>query len=293
MQRHSGIERILIPYDFSETAALSLEHAVFMAKLLKAEIKLLHVIETVSFTSAISHAFSGFEKKIETSATEKLQEMADRIHEESGVVVTVGTEVGRTYKKIAESAKQWHADLIVMGTHGASGPQEHVVGTNTLRTIAEAKCPVISVATHAKKLGFTKILVPIDDSEHSREKIPLALELANAYKSHIFVLGLMPGGSEEKKNKFRVKIDQVENWLIKHEAICDSEIIENGDYAKSTLESAAKYDVDLILIMTEQNFSLTGNSLGKYANQIINHSTIPVLSVQPLEVDPDRVTVSL
>jgi nucleotide-binding universal stress UspA family protein len=54
------INRILIPYDFSETADLSLEHAVFMAKLMKAEITLLHIVETVSFTSAISHALGGF-----------------------------------------------------------------------------------------------------------------------------------------------------------------------------------------------------------------------------------------
>ena len=46
------IKRILIPYDFSETAKLSLEHAVFMAKLLKADIYLLHILESVSFTSA-------------------------------------------------------------------------------------------------------------------------------------------------------------------------------------------------------------------------------------------------
>ena len=66
-----AIKNILIPYDFSETAALALEHAVFMAKLCKAQISLLHVIETYSFTSAISHAFSKsqseFENKIEES----------------------------------------------------------------------------------------------------------------------------------------------------------------------------------------------------------------------------------
>lgn len=293
MQRHFTIQKILIPYDFSETAALSLEHAVFMAKLMKADIKLLHIIETVSFTSAISHAFSGFEKKIESSATDQLQELADRIHTESGVNVTIGAEVGRIYRKIADSGRQWHANMIVMGTHGAGGPQQHVAGTNTLRTIAESKCPVISVQTHAKKLGFTKILLPIDDSEHSREKVPYALEMADAYKAHVHILGLMPGGNEEKKMKFRIKVEQVDDWLSKHEIMCDTDYVESNDPAKATLDYAEKMDVDLIVIMTEQNFSLTGTSLGKYANQIINHSRIPVMSVQPAEIDPDKMTVSL
>ena len=63
MQKDFQISKILIPYDFSETADLSLEHAVFMAKLLKAEITLLHIVETLTFTSSIRHSLSGFEKK--------------------------------------------------------------------------------------------------------------------------------------------------------------------------------------------------------------------------------------
>ena len=58
MRRTFTIKRILIPYDFSDTAALALEHGAFMAKLMKAEITLLHVIESYSFASAITNAFS-------------------------------------------------------------------------------------------------------------------------------------------------------------------------------------------------------------------------------------------
>src|SRR6476620_296769 len=60
------IEKILIPFDFSETAELALEHGSFMAKLLKAEITLLHVVESYSFTSAISQAFSKTQSEFET-----------------------------------------------------------------------------------------------------------------------------------------------------------------------------------------------------------------------------------
>ena len=57
MNKKFQIKKILIPYDFSATAELALEHAVFMAKLHKADIVLVHVIESFSFTSAISAAF--------------------------------------------------------------------------------------------------------------------------------------------------------------------------------------------------------------------------------------------
>ncbi|MFM7768566.1 MAG: universal stress protein, partial [Bacteroidota bacterium] len=115
------VNRILIPFDFSETAELSMEHVLFMAKLVKAEILLLHIVEQVSFTTAISQALGGVEKKIETASVEKLQAYADEVHAKSGITITVRTEVGRVYRKINEVANDWKADLIIMGTHGAHG----------------------------------------------------------------------------------------------------------------------------------------------------------------------------
>ena len=46
MNKKFQLKKILIPFDFSETAELALKHAVFMAKLHKADIILLHVIES-------------------------------------------------------------------------------------------------------------------------------------------------------------------------------------------------------------------------------------------------------
>lgn len=292
MEPKSKIERILIPYDFSETAALALEHGVFMAKLLRAELKLLHVVETTSFTSAISHAFSGFEKKIETASDEKLKEIANRIHNESGVTVLIATEVGRIYKRIAYSAKVWHADIIIMGTHGVSGPQEHVVGTNSVRVIAEAPCPVISVQTHARKMGFTKILVPIDDSPNSRQKVPYVLTIAEAYKSHVHILAFEPvTKKDDVKAKFRIKIEQIEDFLTECQITSETEYSDAKDLGEATLKFAESNEVDLVLIMTEQEFSLTGNSLGAFANQIINRSKTPVFTCAPHEVDASNISV--
>jgi nucleotide-binding universal stress UspA family protein len=288
----SKIEKILIPYDFSETAALALEHGVFMAKLLRAEIKLVHVLEAMSFTSAISHAFSGFEKKIESASDEKLGEVASKIHNESGVTVSIATEVGRIYKKIAHTAKVWHADLIIMGTHGVSGPQEHVVGTNTVRVIAEAPCPVISVQTHARKVGFTRILVPIDDSANSRQKVPYVLTLAEAYNAHVFILAFTPNTSKEEViSKFKIKVEQTENFVHDYDIITQVVYSDDKNVGEATLKFANQNDIDLILIMTEQEFSITGTSLGAFANHIINHSKTPVLSCGPREVNANTMSV--
>ncbi|MBL0341003.1 MAG: universal stress protein [Bacteroidetes bacterium] len=286
------IKKIVIPYDFSETADLSLEQAIFMAKLLQAEITLLHIVETVSFTTAISQAFSGFEKKIETATNEKLEQLAREIHMKSGVVLKIRTEVGRIYKKICAVAKEIDADIILMGTHGTSGYQKFSVGTNTSRVVQEAHCPVLSVQTHAKGLGFKNIVIPIDDTSESRQKVPFAIGVARFYGAHIHIVGLINFSGADLIRKFKIKVEQVEEYVVQHELSYDTTYMEGNDLAGMTMKAAENVNADLLVIMTEQEPSITGFLLGTYATKVVNSAKVPVLSIHPAEVDPDKITVS-
>ncbi len=293
MSKPFHIRKILIPFDFSETSELALEHAVFMAKLHKAEIHLLHVIESYSFTSAISHAFgksqSEFEEKIESSANEKLQQLADRLHHDSGMGVMYRTELGKIYKKIVTLAEEMETDIIIMGTHGVSGFQEFLVGSNTYKVVMSAPCPVISVQTHATKIGFKNIVLPIDNSPTSRQKVKHAIELAKHYNSVVHIAGMMTMGDTELQRKFEVKVHQVRNYLEEHEVAHSVKIFKTDNTASTTIDYATQVACDLIIIMTDQ----VGSSLfmGNFAQQIINHSKIPVMSIRPDEGDPDKISI--
>lgn len=285
------IKRILIPYDFSETAALSLEHAVFMAKLLKADIYLLHILESVSFTSAFGAAFGNVDKKLESESNTKLDEIGKQIHMNNGITVKSITEVGRIYRKIVDVAKRENIDIIIMGTRGVSGYKKFNVGTNTSKVVEEAGCPVISVQTHSKKIGFKKIVLPIDNSPQSRQKVSYALAVARSYGSHICIAGLINFGNEDNKRMFKLKVDQVEEWLLQHGVSVEKKFVEGDNLAKMTMQAAEEWDADLIVIMTEQEPSITGFFLGTYATQVVNHSKIPVMAVHPSESDGSTITV--
>ncbi|MEO0310391.1 MAG: hypothetical protein RIQ89_48 [Bacteroidota bacterium] len=289
------INRILIPFDFSETAKLALEHACFMAKLKKAEIILLHVVETPGWASSITSAFgkaqNEYEANLESGIKQKMEAIATELHHKDSIVVNFRAEKGKIYKVINEVAEELKADLIIMGTHGSSGFQEFLIGSNAYKVVSSAPCPVLTVQTHATKVGFKDIVLPIDNSPTSRQKVVHAAELARLYNSVVHVLGFMTMGDTDLQRKFEHKINQVTDYLDEKEVANSSKMLKGGNInnATATMEYAQSINADLVIIMTEQD----GGSLlmGSYAQQVVNHSKTPILSIKPDEGDPDRISV--
>jgi nucleotide-binding universal stress UspA family protein len=293
MSKKFQIRKILIPYDFSETAELALEHAVFMAKLHRAEIVVAHVVESFSFASAISSAFSKsqseFDDKMASTANEKLQSLVEKLHHDSGMTVSYRTESGKIYKKIVAIAEEATADIIIMGTHGVSGFQDFLVGSNTYRVVMASPCPVISVQVHSKKIGFKDIVLPIDNSHSSRQKVKHAVEIAKHYNSVVHVAGMMTMTDVDLQRRFEIKIHQVAAYLEEHEVAHTVKIFKTDTSPTTTLNYSTQINADLLIIMTDQEGS--GIFIGNYAQQLINQSKIPVMSIRPDEGDPDKISL--
>jgi len=276
------IKHILIPVDFSETSLLALEHGTFMAKLFKVNITLVHVIETYTIKIDFPEISFGNKQNISSLIEDKLEELAATVKHETGGNVDILVKTGKIAKKIVETAKEVNASLIIMGTHGTSGIEEFFVGSNAYRVVTESDCPVISVQTHVKKIGFSNILLPIDDSKHSREKARYVVEIAKHYNSKIHIAGILNTDDKETLRKFKIKIEQVEHYLKKHDILYTTEMLHGNNVADVALKEAKRIKADLIAVTTEQDYDVTGLFIGPSAQQVVNHSKIPVMSIKPL-----------
>lgn len=279
------VKKILIPTDFSETANLALEHAVHLAKIVSAEIYLLHVVSTFSFRVNLpeSEIDDSEESKLSVAVSSQLKQMADQIAEKSGVAVHILIGTGSIKTEVVKKADEIDADLIVLGTHGVSGLKEFFMGSNAFRIVSDASCPVLSVQSTAKELGFKNLIVPIDNSFHSREKLGISVKIALTYGSTIHVCGLRSHDHDDEdiNAKFKMKMKQVEDYLTEKEVPFGSEIIFCSNIANATIDYANQKNGDLIIMMNEQEVNAVGWFLGPFAQQIVNHSTIPVLSIRP------------
>ena len=284
------VKTIMVPVDFSESSDIALEHAVFMAKMNKAELIMLHVIETFSFTSAIGHAMKGtsFEAQAEEMVQKKLNETAEEIKSKDGIHVKTKIELGRIHIKILRTAKESNVDLIVMGTHGVSGFQEFMVGSNASRIMSASSCPVLTVQQHSKNKGYKNIVLPIDDSQHSREKVNFAIGIADQYNAKIHLLAFNMDGSEVTSNKLTKQVHQLEEIFKKRDVFYSIKISQTDDKAESVLKYCDEMNADLMIIMTEQEFDLKGVLLGPAAQRLVNHSKVPVISIRP-HYNPDMI----
>jgi nucleotide-binding universal stress UspA family protein len=277
-------QKILIPIDFSETSMIAIEHGAYTAQLFKAELILLHVIEKhwEKFSVVAPELRVDAPTDLINSIEKRLEEIAAVTLAKYGVKSTSITSDGNIFSEIISISKEHNVDLIVMGTHGASGVVEFFTGSNTYKVVSESQCPVISVRAHAKNIGFKNIVLPIDDSAHSRQKVNHAIVMAKHAGAVIHVLGLADSTDESELKKFEMKLDTIEEYMDKCGVISTRKVINGGNQAKVTYDYAKLQNADLIVIMTDQDENITGRLLGTFAQQVVNHSKIPVMSIQPV-----------
>ena len=290
--RNFNIKKILIPLDFSDTSLLALEHGAYMASLFKADIILLHVVKpnwsvfTTEYPSVPMYTL----QEIEESGMKKLGEVAVRIRQEHKIRVETICEIGHVCPVIVSVADEHNVDLIIVGTHGVSGFEERFIGSNAYRVVNQAQHPVITVQTHSKRRGFKDILLPIDNSSYSSQKVNHAVEIAKHYESKIHILGLLNSDDEAERDKLKIKLSGIEEFMHRRGLIRNPRrhIKMGMNYAKLTMAHAEEIGADLIIIMTEWEAVITGLFIGPFARQIVNHSKIPVMSIRP-EVAPELI----
>ncbi len=292
---HFNSNKILIPVDFSDTSLLAIKHGAFLAKYTKGDVYLLHVINKQYEHYAVLEQPMHLEtpEAYETGASNKLNELATSVSKEYGVSVNTIVSLGNPTKEIINTAKDIKADLVVMGTHGYSPLEELVIGSNTLKVITKSACPVMTMSEKAKKFGYTNILMPIDTSGHSRQKVNYSIELAKAFSAHLHVVGLLGRDDENEAAGMDVVMTQIKKFATDKSVTCTSEVLKDvKNRADATIKHAEKVKADLVIIMTDQDAEISGFFLGPYSQQVIHHSKVPVIAVTP-EVNSDGTDISM
>ncbi|MBI4931489.1 MAG: universal stress protein [Bacteroidetes bacterium] len=275
---------ILVPIDFSEQSLIALGQSYNLAREYKAEILLLYVMEDGGFLKiATSKQLNSMKKDVQ----KRLDKLAEETAKKSKVHVDTMIAKGKTYEKIIEVADMTDALMIIMGCNSKKKLQKLFIGSNALRVVREATCPVITIKGKAHREGCKNIVLPLDLTKETRDKVRQAIEFANlgTFKAAIRVVSVLQSTDEFIVNKLTRQLEQVKSFIQKQGVECSAEIIKTvkgeDSLAQCIIDYAHKVEGDLLIIMTQQETNFTRMFIGSTAQEVVNNSDIPVLSIIP------------
>ena len=274
--------KIVVPLDFHEQSMIALEQTRGMAKFMKAEIIILYIIEATDIISSMFRKEEQ-EKKIYEEVKRRLEELAASTSEKFGLPVSLRIERGKVHEQILRVSEEVRARFIVMGKNDADEGFKRFIGQNTSHVIANSDCPVITIKGKEHNLGVKNIVLPLDLTKKTREKVFNAVSFGLHFNSAIWMVSVLTGGVSITRSRIYAKMKKAKSMIEENGVPCNIKLFkrtEKPDY-EVIIKYALDIDADLIMIMTHQESDFRDHYIGTFAHEIINRSDIPVMTMIP------------
>ncbi|RDV11803.1 universal stress protein [Pontibacter diazotrophicus] len=279
------MKRILVPTDFSEEAHHAYEVAVSIARKAGAGIKLLHVVEGVT---SYSPSFSAtgdvitpnnmqhvYVLQLMEAMKAQMNQFIESVdHEGVGIVQEVDAD--RPISKIRRTIKEDDVDLVVMGSKGSSGFEEFLIGSNTEKVVRTADCPVLTVKHRHPNFDVQEIVLASDFKREVRHAMERFKDFQALFGARLHLVYINTPGAFESSGNLYTKLDDtakkygLQNYSVN---VYNDVIEEDG-----ILHFATDIRADLIMMATHGRTGLAHLLSGSIAEDLVNHTTIPVLT---------------
>ena len=268
------MKTIIVPLDLSDESLNGLNLAMMMATKTGANILLVHVIGKYN-----GDYYEQNEKENQLAQT-KFEEILRKYKEKGNLNFTLSYIIkeGKIFKEIADLADKHEDALTVLSTHGTSGFEELFIGGNAYKITSHSRNPVITVRKSKIPSNIDNIVLPLDITFQTREKVPYTVELAKAFGSKIHLVTIRLSNIKSIEKKLHQYAEQVAEYLDLHKITYEIKHLHGSNLTDLTLDYSRSISADLISIMTEQEKSASNLLLGNFAHQMINKAYIPVLS---------------
>lgn len=185
------MKKILVPCDFSKPAIDAFRFALDIAERSKGTIKLVHVIELPIMNDTVLMPVLNFEeqllKELRQNADERFKKLSEKYSKE-GVKVKWEVQFGVPSRMLVDVINAEGIDLVIMGSHGASGLREYFIGSNAEKMIRRASVPVLVTKAYykgpVKHIVFPNAL----ETEHQGELVKKVKALQNFFGAHLHLV---------------------------------------------------------------------------------------------------------
>lgn len=273
------MKTILVPVDFSEYSEYALKVASNLAKQYDAEIIALHMLgisDAVLTKNQSKQMFEGiYYMKL---AEKRFAEFLDKDYLK-GIKVTDVVYNYKVFSEINSLAKEYKADLIVMGSHGSTGLSEIFVGSNTEKVVRNSEIPVLVVKNEMNDFKINKAVFASNFTSENIEVYHKSMRFFKSINADVKLLYVNLPGQHYRST---VEIEKrVEEFLTEANSLdkLDSVIYVN-DYTveDGIFNYCNKNEIDIIALPTHGRRGLSHFFSGSISEDLVNHSDTPVIT---------------
>ncbi|MBL7872548.1 MAG: universal stress protein [Cyclobacteriaceae bacterium] len=204
--------KILIPTDFSKNAKRAIDYALLLAAATKSSITLVHVYGSAVTRKNLSYPLIQDEIASQVKvANKKLTELCSEISDDKIIPCKQKVMVGEIVEEITNEAKVNKADMIIMGTQGASGIEKILFGSKTTSVIEKAPCPVLAIPQGAAIALPKRIVFATDYHDSDMRTLKSLTNLVERLNAELMILHV----SKEKLKSERDLIEQFSKAVAK------------------------------------------------------------------------------
>ncbi|MBO2543906.1 universal stress protein [Salegentibacter agarivorans] len=273
------MKKILVPTDFSDTAEHALKIAAQLAKKHNSEIYLLHMLELpmqlidpVAGGNSQNLPESIFFMKLAHQRFAKLMQrpfLKDiKVHE------TVMFH--QAFDGIMEVSEDYDCDIIIMGSHGASGFKEMFIGSNTEKVVRSSHIPVLVIKNEHGNFEVENFIFATDADGSNKHTLEKAYNFAQLIEAKFHLLFINTPNNFITSTEVRERIDNFISGFNIHDY--EMHIYNDVSVEKGILNFAMKQKKALIGISTHGRKGLAHFFNGSISEDLVNHANMPVVT---------------
>lgn len=277
------IERILVPIALTHEGRIAIEQAVKFHEVFGSRLIVMNVIPPRSeMTGAVPGSKPGHAVD---KASARLQDFLRGIFgEEIPGYISTHICCGSLIPSIIEASKQYSSQLIIIKK------SKRLIGrfaafrkNNADKLIGQSFCPVLTISEDFTHDGIKQIVMPVDITRKSDDKVRWAVFLAKHFGAKVTIISILDINIEARTSLAYRKAIAIEDQMLAEKIDCEVMLITetSGSHWEIFLRQAEKINPDLIVIMTHEETILFGDYIGHFAREVIHRAVQPVFNVVP------------
>lgn len=264
------MKNIIVPTDFSGNAKKALQYAINIANQYGSTIYLVNGIDIIAATGI----YTDVNNMLYETAMNNLNEVISMESQnlENNVSIIPKALRGEVAGAICDFAKETTADLIVMGTKGATGLKEIFIGTIAKAVIKDSPVPVLVIPKETETLIPEKVALAVDDiKSHSKEVLHCFKNLVKIFDAKVTVFHFNQEFSANNEDEI------LSNYLEDIDYATHNYYSDEKDVNKVIEDFVASEHIDLLTMIRKKRSFFDQLFHKSITSKEVFHSKIPIL----------------